>query len=236
MSELAWVTEQVAASGCVCCHDARTGRAPSQWDIRADGVWLDSLSDSGLALFAGYADSSVLGAYEPEDNFGFARARTGLLSDDPERMQRFMTAELTRRGISEAAARAVPPFGGPLYQSRVTPPGACKAGEGVDPSGIIRWNGGAARYVYVLAQGSENPGVPPNLDLPEGTMFRLDVRASEAAIASGLRYGSTPPGSFQVQPPAAPAPALEVGKTYHLTVLRDVGLPIANCLFAFGGT
>lgn len=234
LRELAWVTEQVAASGCVCCHDARAGRAPSQWDLRAEGVWLDSLSDDGLALFAGYADSSVLGAYAPEDNFGFARDVTGIPSNDPERMRRFMTQEVARRGISEARARAVPPFGGPLHQARVTPPSACKAGEGVDPSGTIRWNGGPARYVYVLAAGSQNPGVPPNLDLPRGTLFRLDVRASETPLASAIRYGTTPPGSVQVQPPDAPAPALKAGETYHLAVLRDVGLPIANCLFEFG--
>lgn len=234
LSELAWVTEQVAATGCVCCHDRKAGRAASQWDIRAEGVWLDSLSDNGLALFAGYADSSVLGAYPPADNFGFARELTGIPSNDPPRMQRFMIAELARRGISEAQARAVPPFGGPIYTNKVTPPVACKAGEGVDTAGVVRWNGGGARYVYVLAEKSENPGAPPNLDLPEGTLFRLDVRASEDPIASGVRYGTTPKGTFQVQPPSSPAPALVVGTTYHLTVLRDVGVPLANCLFEYG--
>ncbi|HEX5659152.1 MAG TPA: hypothetical protein VFX59_18290, partial [Polyangiales bacterium] len=78
------------------------------------------------------------------------------------------------------------------------------------------------------------PGVPPNLDLPEGTLFRLDVLASQPAVASGLAYGSTPAGSFQYAPPSARAGELVQGTRYHLYVLKDVGVPLANCLFTFG--
>jgi hypothetical protein len=237
LAEVAWVTEQVETTGCVCCHDARAmpeGMGPSQWDIALGPLWLDSLSDTGLSLFAGLADSTSLGAYRPEDNNGFDRNVVGIPTDDNARMERFMRAELQRRGISEDEARAVPPFGGPIYANRVQKPDPCAAGEGVEPGGAIRWNGGPARYVYVLEPGTENPGVPPNLDLPAGTVFRLDVLASREPVASGLPYGTTPAGSFQAFPETGRAGALVAGETYQLYVLADVGLPRANCLFEFG--
>lgn len=235
MSELAWITEQVEATGCVCCHDSKVlGKQAGQWDIRLGPIWLDSLSDPGLALFAGLADSTSLGAYAPGENNGFDRNVVGLPTTDNERMKRFMLSELARRGISEEEARAVPPFGGPIYSQRFEPPRACAAGEGVDEQGTVRWKGAGARYVYVLRDAKENPGVPPNLDTPQGTLFRLDVLASKAPVESGFRYGTTPPGSFQRVPEASAAPALERGVTYQLTVFKDVGLPIVNCEFTFG--
>lgn len=233
MAELAWMTRQIEASGCTCCHDSRS-IAASQWDIRAPGIWLDSLSDSGLALFIGLADSSVLGAYPAEDNHGFERARTGIPSTDPERMQAFLALELERRGISEERAAAVPPFGGPIYQNRVAKPTECDAEEGVDPDATVRWKGGPARYVYVTAPDSDNPGVPPNLDRPEGTRWRLDVRPDHAPLASGVAYGTTPDGTFQSYPVAEAAAPLQTGDRYRLYVLRDVGIPLANCVFVHG--
>lgn len=236
LAELGWVKQQIEATGCVCCHDSRVldGKQAGQWDIELGPLWLDSLSDSGLALFAGLADSSSLGAYPADDNFGFERDLTGIPSTDGPRMQRFMVAELTRRGISEQEARAVPPFGGPIYQNRVAKPTPCEATEGVFQDGSVRWKGGAARYVYVGTKDSPNPGVPPNLDQPAGTLFRLDVLPSAAPVASGFLFGTTPEGSFQASPESTPAAPLVVGETYHLTVLRDVGLPVANCLFVYG--
>jgi hypothetical protein len=165
---------------------------------------------------------------------GFDRDRTGIPSTDSERMKTFLLAELARRGISEDEARAVPPFGGPIYANRVAEPKPCVAGEGVTREGAIVWNGGDARYVYVMREESDNPGVPPNLDLPEGTLFRLDVLASAAPITSGVAYGTTPAGSFQAYPEDARASTLEEGTRYHLYVLKDVGLPLANCVFTFG--
>jgi hypothetical protein len=233
LAEADWARAQVEASGCSCCHDSRVVAA-SQWDIALGPLWLDSLSDTGLALFAGLADSSVLGAYPAADNFGFDRDQTGIPSTDSARMRRFMSRELTRRGLSEAWARAVPPFGGPIYANSVKQPEPCRAGQGVAPDGSVRWTGAAARYVYVLEQGSKNPGVPPNLDLPDGTLWRLDVLPSEQPLASGLRFGTTPAGSFQSHPESRPADPLTEGETYQLVVLQDVGLPLANCLFEFG--
>jgi hypothetical protein len=94
--------------------------------------------------------------------------------------------------------------------------------------------GGPVRYVYVLEDGSKNPGVPPNLDMPDGTLWRLDVLPNADAVASGLQYGTTPAGSFQAIPETSTAPALEAGTTYHLVALADVGLPVTSCLFKYG--
>ncbi|HET9953572.1 MAG TPA: hypothetical protein VFQ61_03660 [Polyangiaceae bacterium] len=234
-TEVEWARVQVAATGCVCCHDSRYApRGPSQWDISAAGVWLDTVSDSCLALFAGLADSSVLGAFPVSENNGFDRMQVGVPSTDPARMRALVEQELMRRGVSEEDSRKVPPFGGPIYESSVRPPTSCGAGEGVAPDGHVFFKS-SARYVYVLENGSNNPGVPPNLDRPAGTLFRLDVLASQDPIESGtLTYGSTPQGSFQVVPAEGTAPALQTGKVYQLTALRDVGVPVTNCTFVFG--
>ena len=132
---------------------------------------------------------------------------TGSSGTSPaSRRPTLMLAELARRGIAHGTASAVAPFGGPIYDK-------------------ITWGGGAARYVYVATADAKNPGVPPNLDLPDGTVWRLDVLASHAALPSGVTYSSTPPGSFQYAPDRVPAPALQVGTKYHLTALFDVGVP-----------
>ncbi len=233
MAESAWASTQIAASGCACCHDGRV-IAASQWDISLGPLWIDSLSDPGLALFAGLADSSVLGAYPARDNHGFDRSLVGVPSTDTNRMKAFALAELKRRGRSEEWARAVPPFGGPIYQNSVKKPEACAAGQGVEPDGTVRWTGGSARYVYVSRLGSKNPGVPPNLDLPEGTLWRLDVLANAKALTSGIAFGQTPEGTFQAYPESTPAAPLTRGESYQLFVLLDVGVPLTNCTFEYG--
>jgi hypothetical protein len=235
MGELAWVTQQVEATGCACCHDARSyGGKAAEWDIRHGPIWLDTLSNTGLALFVGLADSSALGAYPAADNHGFDRTATGLPTTDTARLKTFLLQEVARRGLTQAQEAQTPPFGGPIYTNLIAKPTVCGAGEGVGRDGRMSWNGPAARYVYVLADGTANPGVPPNLDLPAGTLWRLDVLASAGALPSGISYGETPAGSFQALPDQARAPALEVGTRYHFYVLRDVGLPLANCLFVYG--
>jgi hypothetical protein len=235
MKELAWVTEQVAATGCTCCHDSRqTPNGPSQWSIDAKPIWTDTVSTNGIALFTGLADSSILGAYPAEENNGFQRTTTGLPSTDGARLRAFFVAELARRGVSEEQARAIPPFGGPLYELNTKKPTECKDGEGIDPSGRIRWKRGRkARYVYVLEAGSKNPGVPPNLDKPEGTIFRLDVLASADALEESVIYGTTPEGTAQSIPESGRAPALISGRSYQLFVAEDMALPVTNCVFTY---
>jgi hypothetical protein len=234
MKELEWATEQLEACACTCCHDSRVkdGKV-GQWDIHRGPIWLDTLSDTGLALFVGAADSSALGAYPPAENHGFDRERTGVPTTDTARMQAFLRAEMARRGITEEQARAVPPFGGPIYQNRLMKPVAC-AGQGIDTEGRVQLGDAQVRYVYLQREDAENPGVPPNTDLPDGTLWRIDVLASAAAVKGGFTYGSTPEGSFQVAPAAMSAPELEKGTRYKLYALRDVGLPVVNCLFTYG--
>lgn len=234
MKELAWAKEQVAASGCTCCHDSRVGKV-GQWDIDAEPIWITTLSDSGLALFAGYADSSVLGAYPPEDNNGFDRNTLGIPTTDNERMLAFLEKELAFRGISVEQAQAVPPFGGPIYAAAIAEPEVCGAGEGVSTDGSVYFDGAAARYVYVLTEDAANPGVPPNLDLPEGTLYRIDVRASAAPLTSGFKLDTALPG-VQKRAPEGDLPDLQIGETYRLYVLKDVGLPTTNCIFTYGET
>jgi hypothetical protein len=237
MSELAWVTEQARATACTCCHDSKQAPSgPSQWYIDAEPIWTDTVSDSGIALFAGLADSSVFGAFDPKDNNGFQRTETGLPSTDARRMKAFFVAELARRGITEEQGKAYPPFGGALFALSRRKPEACTKGEGVDADGIVRWEPGAtARYVYILDAGAANPGAPPNLDIPAGTRWRLDVLASADAIHDGIRYGTTPEGSFQAFPGTGRAPQLDNGSQYHLFVLKDIGVPATNCLFRYAG-
>ena len=88
------------------------------------------------------------------------------------------------------------------------------------------------RYLYILEEGSSNPGVPPNFDMPDGVIWRVDTPHTETPFESGVAYGTPPTGTVQKVPAeSAPAPALTSGQTYHLYVLYDVALPISRCLF-----
>ena len=232
MAELDWVTSQVEACACVCCHSSELApRGASNWLIEAPGIWVDSMGPNGLALAAGWVDSSALGAYPAEENNGFDRSRAGIPTTDADRMIAFFEAELARRGLTREDFRDTRPFGGPIYDQLVYEPGACEPGIGVDAEGRVNWENGSARYVYVLAEGSGNPVVPPNLDLPEGTIWRLDVRYDAAPIESGIAYGSVPEGASQRFPAEGAPAALVSGETYYLYVTADVGVPRTRCLF-----
>jgi len=231
-AELAWVRDQVAASACVCCHSTRTTPdGPSGWYLEAPGNWMDSFADSGLALGAGWVDSRALGAFPPDQNNGFDRVSSGFPTTNPARMRAFFERELMHRGRTRESFAGAEPFGGPIYQQLVFTPSACTGADGISPDGALRWTGGAARYVYVLDQGSENPGVPPNLDLPAGTRWRVDVPPEGTPLASGVVYGRTPTGATQRFPASGAPAALTPGATYYLYVLADVGVPITRCLF-----
>lgn len=233
VAEYEWVTDQVRASACICCHT--TAEAPngesSGWYLEAGPIWTETLDDDGLAMMAGWIDSTAFGAFEPEDNNGFARTETGMPSTDPARMKAYFEGELARRGLVESDFEDAIPFGGPLYDQLQYEPSACTGGEGVSADGTVTWSGGDARYVYVLEADANPPGVPPNLDLPLGTIWRLDVEYTEDPVSSGLAYGGTPAGSFQSWPETgAPAP-LVPGQTYFLYALADVYIPLTRCLF-----
>lgn len=232
-TELAWVKEQTEACGCICCHSSQVAPKgkPSNWFTEAEGIWTDSFKPTGLALAAGWVDSSALGAYPAGQNNGFSRDQSGLPSTDPARMVAFFEGELARRGLTREDFAKTTPFGGPIYTQTTYQPKPCAKGEGVKAGGAVEWSGGAARYVYILEAGAKNPGVPPNFDLPQGTLWRLDVLPSGTPVASGLRYGDTPAGSRQVAPAQGAPPALTPGSQYYIYVLLDVGLPTARCLF-----
>ncbi|HIF94851.1 MAG TPA: hypothetical protein EYQ60_17255 [Myxococcales bacterium] len=89
----------------------------------------------------------------------------------------------------------------------------------------------SARYLYVLSADADNPGLPPNLDLPDGTLWRADVLYDVDPFASGVAYGVLPAGALQRHPKSVAPLDLVSGQQYYLYVLRDVVLPLARCLF-----
>jgi hypothetical protein len=231
MAEVDWARQQVEASACICCHS--TALAPdgaSQWFVEADGIWLDSISDTGIAMMAGLADSRAFGAFDKADNNGFDRTVVGVPTTDNERMRTLFTSEWERRGYSLADAETIPPFGGPLVDQLDYVPSACEAGQGLAPDGTVQWTGGTARYLYILEPSANNPGVPPNLDQPAGTIWFVDVPNTAAPFNTGIKYGELT-GDMRKRVPSGAAPALSTGQTYYLYVLSDIGIPVTRCLF-----
>lgn len=231
MGNVAWMREQVEACACVCCHSDVAPDGPSGWHIDGGPLWIDTIPDSGLAMLAGLVPSDAFGAVATEENNGFDRFTTGLPTTDVARMEAFLVAEFLRRGYEEEDASVYPPFGGPLVDQSLYAPQACPTGVGVAADGRVTWTGGAARYLYVLEEGAQNPGAPPNLDVPAATVWLVDVPSTAAPFESGLVYGAVPDAGRQRVPSAGPAPTLTTGKTYYLYVLADIAIPLARCLF-----
>ena len=231
VEEYAWVTDQVESCACVCCHSSAAApeAGPSGWFVEDGPIWVDGLDDDGLAVMAGWVDSTAFGAFDPADNNGFDRSTTGIPTSDVPRMLTFLEGELRRRGLDRDDFSAVAPFGGPLYDQLFYEPGPCADGQGIDEDGVLRWTGGDARYLYVLDADSQSPGVPPNLDLPEGTLWRIDVAPTAVPIESGVTYGVVPEGASQAFPEGAPAP-LAPGEVVYLYVLKDIYQPLTRCL------
>jgi hypothetical protein len=231
-AEYQWVTDQVESCACVCCHtEALAPRGASGWYLEAEPIWVDTLDDDGLAMMAGWVDSTAFGAFNPEDNNGFDRSVTGMPTSDVLRMKAFLEGELDRRGLSRDDFADTPAFGGPLADQLSYEPEPCGSGQGVAEGGTIEWTGGAFRYLYILEQGSANPGVPPNLDLPEGTIWRIDVAHTDPALDGPVTYGVVPSGASQAFPVESSAEPLVSGRTYYLYVLRDIYVPLTRCLF-----
>lgn len=231
-TEYEWITEQVEASACVCCHSAELAPSgPSGWFLEADGLWVDTLDDDAVAMLAGWIDSTAFGAFPPAENNGFARKITGLPSTDPLRTKAFFEDLAARRGVTESDFAGADPFGGPLADQLTYEPDDCSSSAGVDADGTVRWAGGPARYLYVLEADANNPGVPPNLDLPDGTLWRVDVPPTNDAISSGVAYGSDPVGAERVFPEDGAAQPLVSGEEYYLYVLFDIAQPLTRCVF-----
>lgn len=232
MGELRWLRTQAEASACTCCHSAsRTPSGASLWDTEAGPLWIDTVSDEALAMLAGLTDSTTFGFLPAAENNGFDRSTTGLPTTDVSRLQAFLTGELARRGVTPDEARTLPAFA-PFFRDLIDyRPGPCPDGVGLDEAGTIRWTGGPARYVSVLRADAQSPGVPPNWDLPEGTLWAIAVPPTSTPIGCGMRYAELPPSAYQRVPSSGPPPALASGQTYYLYVQRDVALPITRCTF-----
>lgn len=235
VAELAWVKEQVEATGCTCCHQKSiTPEGAAIWDIEAEGNWANTFSSYGLAFAGGFIDSSLLGAYPASENNGFSRETTGIPTTDPARMAAFFESELAYRGLTPEFFADWNPVPEVFYQQSIYEPSMCGSGEGVGADLTVRWSGGGARYLYVMEASATNPGTPPNLDLPEGTLWRLDVPPDGQPLKSGeVTFGEVPHGMKQGFPLSGPPSQLEPNKTYYLYATADVMVPITRCLFTF---
>jgi hypothetical protein len=235
-SELSWVKQQIQASACVCCHSQLAPQGTSNWYLDAPGNFINSFFDRGIAEGAGWVSSVELGAYPPEQNNGFSRATPTdpnhaiFLTTDDARMRSFFEAEAARRGLSRDSY-AGQTTAGVLADQLKFRPSACTRGEGVTADGRVIWHGGGARYVYILAESAASPTVPPNLDLPEGTLWRIDVPYSGTPVMSGVQYGQVPDGLIQRLPQSGAPPALVSGQRYYIYVSADVIQPLTRCIF-----
>ncbi len=239
VAELSWLKGQIQSTACVCCHSTMAPKGTSNWYVDQPGNFMNGFFNRGLAMGAGWINTVGFGAYPPEQNNGFVRAdvehpdRPIFVTTDPERVRRFFEAELMHRGKTKADYASMPYGAGPLDDQRFYKPKACEAGEGVGSDGLLRWTQGPARYVYVMSAESPSPGVPPNLDQPAGTVWRIQVPFSGKPVASGaVTYGVVPEGFEQFAPAGTVAPPpLEHGKKYYLYVMADIVIPNARCLF-----
>jgi hypothetical protein len=239
LAEEAWVRSQINSTSCVCCHsNAAPNAAASIFNIDLEGSLANQLTDRGIAHGSGTVPSIPLGAFPASMNNGFAKSDwehpdfSIFLSTDPARMKRFWQAEEAYRGLTAANFVGVPDGFGPLSEQLFFQPQACADGEGIAADGTITWGKGRARYVYVLEASAKSPTVWPNLDLPEGTLWRLDVPPTSPPLENRtVKYGVVPPAHEQRFPVAGAPAALTSGRQYYLYVTADVMLPFTRCLF-----
>lgn len=239
VQEVEWVKSQVRSTACVCCHSTKAPRGSSNWFLESGPNFANSFFPRGLAMGAGWIDTVGFGAYPKAQNNGFTRATPDnpshsiFVTTDNARMVRFFEGELARRGLTRDNFVNATYGAGPLDEQRFYVPKACENGEGVGADGVVKWTNGSARYVYVLEANATSPGVPPNLDLPEGTLWRIDVPDQDGTpVQSGtVVYGQTPEGTRQRFPAQGAPAALVSGKQYYLYVLADIAQPNSRCLF-----
>jgi len=238
VAEVEWVRSQVRASACICCHSNAAPQGASNWNMDTPGNFVNGFHNRGLAMAAGWIDTVGFGAYDKEKNNGFVRPTPAdphlsmFPTTDSDRMVQFFAGEALHRGLQQTDFANQPPGAGPLDIQRLFKPSACTNGEGVTADGTVIWRGSKARYLYVLEEGATSPTVPPNLDLPEGTLWRIDVPWTGSAVSSGkVKYGVVPTGLVQKFPASGTASKLESGKQYYLYVLADIAVPVTRCLF-----
>lgn len=235
--ELTWVADQIHASGCACCHDSALNSGNvSGFDVNAPFPWTDTMTNAQLSMGTGQFDDHLLfGHIDPDDNHGFDRTQTLFASNDPMRMRAFFQSEFDRRGgdqddLDEAQRQFDALFGRTREEA-----GECISPfEGIEDGKMV-WNGDEVRQLYITEVGTTNPGFPPNLDLPENTVWAIYVDDDGAGIASGdLAIGDVPTGSTQVMPTDGSAPMLEIGRTYRMYAAPDfMRNNEANCTFVY---
>ncbi len=237
LTEEAWVKSQINASACVCCHASTAPQGASIFDVDRTGSFANQLTDRGLAHGSGLVNSIPLGAFPADVNNGFTKSDLAhpdysvFPSTDPMRMKAFWQNELDHRGLTAASFVGVPDGFGPLSEQYYYVPTACTGGEAIASDGTITWGNGRARYVYVLDVGTRSPTVYPNLDLPDGTLWRIDLPADGTPVKSGsVKYGVVPDTMKQRFPMAGTPTALVSGKQYYLYVTADQAQPITRCL------
>jgi hypothetical protein len=237
LAEEAWVKSQVNAASCVCCHSSDAPNGPSIFDVDRTGSFANQFTDRGVAHGSGDVNSIPLGAWPASENNGFQKSDLEhpddsiFLSTDPPRMKKFWIAEMKYRGLTAADFVGKDDGFGPLSEQFYFKPAACAPNESIAADGTITWGNGRARYVYVMEATAKAPTVAPNLVLPKGTIWRLDVPPNGTPLVSGsVKYGVVPEGLKQSFPVTGAPAALEKGKQYFLYASADQLLPITRCL------
>lgn len=238
----AWVRTQLDAGSCECCHSSAVAtEGAAIFDTTAPGTFANQFNDRGLAMAAGWIPTVGFGTYPPQENNGFERSSPEnpylsiIPTTDQPRMMAFFEAELAYRGLARSDFEGDVYGAGPLDAQLNYEPERCSTEEGIDADGLIRWAPGRARYVYVLEADSANPTIEPNLDTPEGTLWRVDLPADGSPVYSGtVTYGQVPDGMVQRLPEQGAPPALVAGRDYYVYASADVLFPISRCIFTAG--
>lgn len=237
-ADVAWFRGQLRSAACICCHDQGAPEGPSVFDADAPGNLLNQLNDRGIAMGAGWIDTVGFGAYPPEENNGFERAdlehpeHSIFPTTDMSRMIAIFEREGAHRGLTRDDFADELYGAGPLDTFREFRPERCTDVEGIDAEGVLRWIPGRVRYLSILEPEAVSPTVPPNLELPEGTLWRVILQEGRDPLASGtIRYGVVPSTMTQLFPASGKPKALVSGKTYYLHAMADVLTPISRCLF-----
>jgi hypothetical protein len=241
IEELSWVRGQLQSSACDCCHSSLAPSGASVFDSDFDGNMANMFNDWGIAMGAGWISTEGFGSYPPEENNGFWRSSpenphlSAIPSTEADRMMAFFEAEAAYRGLNEADFENVSYGAGPLDVQRFYQPEECSEIEGIEKDGTIHWLPGRIRYLWVLKAGSDSPTVPPNMDTPEGTLWRIDLPMDGNPVSSGLvRYGEIPEGMSQSYPADGLPEALVEGEQYYLYAAADIMYPISRCIFTYG--
>ena len=186
LAEVEWAKGQAESCGCVCCHT--TGTAPRRCGcFRYSGRrHLDGhLHQTGPRNCCRLDRFESLGAHAAMDNNGFDRSRTGSSNHRRRTHDPILRGRISQAWRDSEEFEGKQPLAAPSQRKQRLSPRHVPQGIGIDATNKISWSGGTARYIYVLEAGAANPGVPPNLDRPDGTIWKIDVEPTAAALKLG---------------------------------------------------